>query len=260
MKKFDLAFVILAPLFVLGIVFIFNININYLTNLFLVFGIPITYLGFKTKHKLKKISIFTFLVSIPLAIIIELIAMGDNAWYVPKSFFSFRILGNIPLEDFIWMFFVTAIILLFYEHFINKKPNKNYSKKGLRLMVIILYSLMFIVISLHFLATDLLQIPYAFFWTGFTLLLIPTVIYLLNYKKDFIDFSKTSAYAFVIFLIFELIGVSLNHWIFQGNNYLDWVNVFGIKFPFEEFFYVMLLGGFAALSYYNFFMNKFNKI
>ena len=151
MKKFDLAAVIMSPLLVLSTIFIFNITISYFVSILLVFGPPVIYLSLKNKTKLKKICVFTAFVFFPLAIVIELIALSNNVWFVPSSFFPFRLLG-IPLEDFTWMFFVTALILLFHTHFIEKKAETSPGTFGLKRMIFLLYPIASVVLLLFLFA------------------------------------------------------------------------------------------------------------
>ena len=141
MKKIDLAVVLIIPLFVFISVFLLGFKINYFQSLLLFFGIPSLYLSLKSKEKIRKVAPFSFLVSIPIAIIFELVAFGDKAWTVPYSILHWRLLGIIPLEDYMWMFLVTYTILIFYEHFCNNSFQKqDYSWSGRNMSFLLLYS------------------------------------------------------------------------------------------------------------------------
>ena len=146
MKKIDLATVIFFPLVIFVSVFYFGLQITYLQSLILVFAIPSIYLSFRAVEKIKKVAWFSLLVSIPVAIIVELISFWDHAWIVPHSSFSFRIFGFSPIENYIWQFLTVYTILIFYEHFCNNKFQSIISKK-IWVMNLILYSLAFISID-----------------------------------------------------------------------------------------------------------------
>ena len=255
MKKIDLAFVLIIPLIAFLGVFLFGWNINYLTSSILFFGLPSIYLSIKNREKIKKISFFTFLVSIPIALIFELVAFGDKAWSVPKSFLSYRLLEFIPLEDYIWMFLVTYMIIIFYEHFCNRNFKKETSDKT-SYMVAILYTLTVILLVIYFLNSSLLSVPYSYLWAGIILFLIPSALFLYKYTYYLLPFSKVSLFFFYAHILFELVGLKLNHWIFTGNHFIGWVSIIGLRFPVEEFAFVITLGGFSCLTYYEFFTSN----
>lgn len=254
-KTKDLLFVIIFPLLIFLAVFIFNIRINYFTSLILVFALPSLYLSLKNKQVVKKVSMFSFIVGIPLAIIFELVAFGDKAWIVPTSIFPFRILGFIPLEDFMWMFLVTYTILIFYESFCNGKSSPAVSKR-INVMNATLYPIAIISLLVLFFNSNLLAIPYSYLYAGIILFLIPSILFLLRYKRFTWPFLKVSIFFCYIHLLFELIGLKLNHWIFTGTHFIGWISIGSLKFPIEELIFVMILGGFAACTYYEFFTNK----
>ena len=258
MKKEDLAVITLVPLIIFIAIMFFDLQVSYLVSLLLLFGIPIVYLAYKERKKLKKISLYSVIIAIPVAVAIDFVGMLDNGWYVAKSSFPFRFF-IIPIEDFIWMISVVFIIVLFYEHFIKKDQKSTVNKEGLKLLAYILYPIALAVLLLFIINPDLITFPYAFFWSGFVFFFIPAVVFLTKYPKYILNFFKTGIYSFYIFLLVELVGLKLDHWVYEGSHYIGWVNFFGLRFPFEEFFYVMIIGTFACLSYYEFFMNKYKR-
>ena|SRR3989344_2419681 len=258
MKKrllIDLTVVIIIPLLVFLAVFLLGWQINYFTSLLLIFGVPSLYLSLRSGERVGKVALFSLFVSIPLALISELIAFGEKAWSVPKSLFSFRLFGFSPIENYIWMFLVTYLVLIFYEHFYDKYFQKKMSKR-INIMNYIMYTATLLILIVFIVKPFYLIIPYSYIWLGTILLLIPSIIFLIKYSKFFWNFFKVSLFFFYTHLIFELIGVKLSHWTYPGLNYIGMISILGIKFPFEEFFFVFIVGGFAALSYYEFFTNK----
>jgi len=143
MKKADIAILIFLPLVIFLAIFLVELKINYFVSLLLFFGIPSLYLSLKNDEKIQKVGLFSILVSIPIAIIFELVAFGDKGWFVPESIAPYRIFSLIPLEDFIWMFLVTYTILIFYESFCNTKFQKSIDNK-IKLMIYTLYPLTFL--------------------------------------------------------------------------------------------------------------------
>lgn len=255
MKKADLALAILFPLLVFVSVFLFDLRISYFTSLMLFFVIPSIYLSLRSKRVVKKVALFSFFISIPMALIFEIVGRVDDAWSVPRSILPYRLFGFIPLEDYLWMFLVTYIILIFYESFCNRKFEPSISKR-IRVMNLILYGLAALLVITFIFNKSLLNIPYAYLWFGIILFVIPSTLFLCKYPSFFAPFLKVSAFFFYLHLLFELVGVKLGHWVYEGAHYIGLVYFFDIRFPIEEFFFVILLGGFAACSYYEFFTNK----
>lgn len=254
MKK-DFLIVISLPLLVFLFVFLFDVHINYLTSLILIFAIPSVYLSLKIKERIKKIFYFSLLVSIPIAFIFELVAVGDNAWVVPVSVFPWRLFGFIPVEDLLWQFLTVYTILIFYEYFCNRKFIPDIAKR-IKVMLWILYPVMFAIMALFFANSELLRIPYAFLWLGLVFFPIPAFLFLITHRSFFFRFLKVQFFFLYVHLIFELVGLKLGHWTFPGTHYIGWVNVLGQSFPVEELIFVMLIGAFAACTYYEFFSNS----
>ena len=255
MKTKDFLIVIAPPLLVFLAVFLFDLRINYLESLLLVFALPSIYLSLKSRAKVRKVLYFSLLVSIPIAFIFELVAVGDNAWIVPSSVFPFRLFGFIPIEDLLWQFLTVYTILIFYEHFCNRHFLPDISKR-ISLMLWLLYPAMFAVIAVFLVNSTPLQIPYSFLLLGLIFFSLPVILFLATYRGFFFGFLKTQLFFLYIHLIFELVGLKLGHWTFPGTHYIGWVNVLGQSFPVEEFIFVMLIGGFAACAYYEFFTNS----
>lgn len=253
-KYIDFGFITLFPLFIFVLVFSFKFEPNYLESLILVFGVPCVYLSLRDTKKIRKIATFSLLVSIPIAFIMELMAFHDKAWIVPHTVFPFRIFDFLPIEDLIWQFLTVYTILIFYEYFCNKNFKKRLSKK-ITLMNSVLYSLTFLTIILFVVDSPMLHISYPYLWFCIPFLVVPTLLYLGKYPWFFKTFIYTQLFFFYIHTLFEIIGLRLNHWIFASDQYLGMVSMLGQTFPVEELVFVMILGAFAALTYYEYFTN-----
>jgi len=59
----------------------------------------------------------------------------------------------------------------------------------------------------------------------------------------------------MLFLIYELTAVKLEQWHFPGQ-YIGWIDLFGLKFPFEELLFWMGLSSFVVLSIYEGFIDN----
>ena len=258
-KKIDLVLVLIIPLIIFLLVFFSGLKISYFESLIFIFAIPSLYLTIRNKKKARKVAIFSFLISIPFDIIWELLNYGDNSWIVPQSIFPFKFFGFSPLENYIWMFLTLYTILIFYEYFCNSRFQTKISRK-IKIMNYVFYLISIILIIIFVINKELLSFPYSYLWLGIIMFIIPIMAFLIKYPSFITNFFKASVFFFYIHLIFELIGLKLNHWVYSGTNFIGWVSFFGLSFPVEEFLFVIVLGGFAACTYYEFFTNSKLKI
>jgi hypothetical protein len=184
-------------------------------------------------------------------IFIDYLAVKNKAWFVPHSVFSFRLFGLIPIEDFIWGFLGVYLVVIFYEYFLDRRDEKR-AKDYLHVLAIILSLLVLILFVFIFSNPDLLYIPYIYLWLGLVLFLLPLLTTVSFFPRLFSKYVKAISYFFALFILLELTGVHLNQWVFPGE-FIGWVELFGIKFPFEEFFFFIILGSAVILSYYEVF-------
>ncbi|HBC45391.1 TPA: hypothetical protein DCZ81_04450, partial [Candidatus Collierbacteria bacterium] len=66
-------------------------------------------------------------------------------------------------------------------------------------------------------------------------------------------YIKIALYFFVLSFLFEITAIQLNQWSFPGNHFIGWVEIFGYRFPIEEFFFYFIMCSVGAISYYEFF-------
>ena len=255
-KCLDLIMVLIFPLIIFTAVFGFGFKISYLESLILVFGIPSLYLSLRDKEKVRKIGYFCLLISIPIAFIFDLIvAFGDNGWVITHSIIPYRLFGVICIEDFLWTFLVSFLIIMFYEHFSNKNFDPKISHR-VKTMNFMFYSVAIILVLIYFLDNSMLKISYAYLFVGTILWVIPITIFLSRHPSFFRNFLKVDIYFFYVYLIYQLVCLHNNLWIFPSKHYIGWISVIGTRFPLEEFIFIICLGGFAACTYYEFFTNR----
>jgi hypothetical protein len=251
LKKIDILFLILFP--AIAVVLSLALRTNFLLTTLIFFGAPAIYFSYRTKHRVAKTALFSFIWTVPLVIFVDYIATINGAWFVPHTVFPFRLFGAIPLEDFVWMFLATFNILIFYEHFLDKGKQELVDKR----MKYLIWPL-FVILLVFFLTLltrpELLVIPYAYLWIGVIFSFLPSVTFLSFFPRLLSKYVKTASYFFVVGIIFELTGLHLNNWKFVDNgNFIGWVELFGYRFPFEEFFFLFVIGVISVLSYYEFF-------
>lgn len=249
-RKLDIALLILFP--ILAAIASLMMKADFLVSTLLFFGPISVLLSYRNQKAIKKTLVFSMIFSVPFAIIVDYIATVSQAWYVPETIFPSRFLNVIPIEDFIWAFMLVYSIIIFYERFFDK-TGKEIMSKRIRFLGWILSSALFLFFVVLFAAQSILYVKYAYFWMGVILFLAPTIIFLLYFPNLLAKYVKTGAYFFFLFLLLELTGLHLDQWRFPSDHFIGWVELFGHKFPFEEFFFFIMISAVVILSYYEFF-------
>lgn len=248
LKKLDVLVLILLPLLAVFASLVLKTNLIISTMLF--FGLLALYLSWRTKRGIKRAMLFSFVVS-TCFIVIDYIVVGDQGWYVP-TIFPFRILGRVPMEDYIWYIFSSYTMLIFYEHFIDKgshclvAPNMKYFL-SLLAVVVIGFGVT------YFIWPNLLAVDFAYIKLGIIIIILPVLTMLVAYPKFLSKFILVATYFFFLNIIHELTALTLGLWSFPGVHFIGWVEILGRRFPFEEFIFFILLGPIALLSYFEYF-------
>ena len=249
--KIDIILIILFPIVAAVLTLVFKTN--FLVSTLLFFGLPSLYLSFRKPGIIFKSLIFTALFSIPLAIVIDYLALMDKSWFVPTTVFNFRFLGIIPIEDFIWGFLCVFFAIMFYEYFLDFGKKEDRLAKNIKYLTIILLSLLILFFLFLFVSPGLLHIKYFYLKGGLILALLPLITFLSFFPRLWTKYVKIGVYFFGLSLLFELVGLHTNQWTFPSHNFIGFVEIFGLKIPFEEFLFFIVLGVPWMLSYYEFF-------
>lgn len=249
LKQVDIALLILFP--ILSVIISLSLKSNFLISTLLFFGLPALWLSYRTPKMIARSALFSVIVGIPLGIVADVVAVLDKSWFVPNTLFP-RLFGLVPIEDLIWVVLLTYTIIIFYEHFLDKGKHNLIDKRMKYLVFPVILLLILTVVALV-IDPSILQIKFAYLWIGIILIVIPTVTFLSSFPKLISKYVKVGVYFLLLSLVFELTALQLGHWTFPGYNFIGWVELGGLKFPFEEFFFWMILTSTAILSYYEFF-------
>lgn len=251
--KIDVFLIILFPVLATLLTLIFHTN--FLISTLLFFGIPSLYLSFRKPGIVSKSLIFAAIFSVPFSLVVDYLAVVDKSWFVPNTIFGSRFLGVIPIEDFVWGFLWVFFATLFYEYFLDRGSGKDRINKNIKYLIIFLLSLLIIFFLFLFISPDLLNIKYFYLKVGIVLVLVPVITVLSFFPKLAGKYLKIGVYFFGLSLLFELVGLRTNQWTFPGSHFIGYIELFGLKFPFEEFLFWLVLGVAAVLSYYEFFVD-----
>jgi len=255
MKKretIDLVLILLWP--IIAAIISFLIKPNALGSVILFLAIPSLYLSIRGKEYIKKVFLFSLVISIPVMIVLDYIAQITGAWLMyPYSVLPFKLFGLITLEVILWAFFTCFLIIMFYEYFLDRHITKKLWKPKMKyLLMLILISFVIFLVFL-FALPGFLNIPYFYLIWGTILLLIPFLIQLFKYPKTTSKFFLAAAYFFYLHFIYEITALKLGWWKFPGKEFIGWVSIFGVSFPLEELIFWFILLALATLSFYEFF-------
>jgi hypothetical protein len=248
--KLDMALLVLFP--ILSCIISLLIDANYFVSNLLFFGLPALWMSYRTQHRVLRTLIFTGIVTIPFTIVIDYIAIYNNMWYVPHTIFPFRVLGIIPLEDFLQVFLTVYGTIILYEHFLHKGKHHLIDHR-MKYLVWPMISVLLIFLVVLVRKPEILRIQYAYLWLGSIFLLIPALCYVAKFPKLLSKYSKVAAYYFFLTVSFEFTALHLGQWTFPSTEFIGWIQIFHIRFPFEEFFFWFCMLALAIISYYEFF-------
>ncbi len=248
--KIDLAVVVGIILFAVPLALIIQPRPFALMLLFFVF--PSLYLLFRKPKPLKRILIasvlFGILFSLPFAFVVSL----NQAWSVSQLVLGYKILGILPIEYIVWSFFWILLIVVFYEHFIEQDISDEISHNYKYGLIPALINIA-IVTALFFVKPGLLKFSYAYLILGISTML-PLLYFILKKPSILLKFLKISVFFFFLYSAFEFTVLKLGQRGFPGQ-YIGNIELLGLKFPFEEFLFWILLSSTVVLSYYELYID-----
>jgi len=258
-EKFDLKLILIWPIIASVItIFLEEKNIfyqNFFVSIILFLALPAIYLSFRAKQYVLKTLIVSTLGSIPIMIVVEYLGQISGAWSFPVSIFSFKLFGFVILEVLFWAFFNMYYIIIFYEYFLDHHITKHLWEPRMKYLFwgLLIGFVSFLFIIFNF---TIPVIPYFYFFFGIIVFAIPVILQFTIYshaKKVLVKILKASAYFFYLSFIYEIVALHYGWWGFPSENYIGWVNILGVRFPFEELVWWIMLFALAVLSSYEFF-------
>jgi hypothetical protein len=250
-KRIFLDILLLALFPVLASILSFALRLNFLISTLLFFAVPSLYLSFRTARAVPRGLLFALLWSLPSGLVIDYFANVNMTWYVPNTLFP-RVLNLIPLENLLWAFLISYLIVMFYEHFDDKCSSKKVGDSKIRNLLIFALIVLVVFIVVFLFNPNLFNIPYYYLFGGIIFILLPIILFYSKYSSTTNKFIHTGSYLLLISLFHEFTGLRLGHWTFPSREFIGWVELFGIRFPFEEFIFFFFLLTPAVLSYYEF--------
>ncbi|MBS3134413.1 hypothetical protein J4214_04235 [Candidatus Woesearchaeota archaeon] len=251
-EKFDLIIFLLWPIF--SAIFSFVFELNNIASIILFLGVPCLYLTIRAKSHIFKSLYFSLPVSIVGMILIDYIAQKNSSWEMfPDSILSFKFFGLVTFEVILWAFLSVYFIILFYEYFIHHEIVKRNWNPKMKYLMIFLILLMLIFVFFFAINPDFLRIHYFYLIFGTVLFFIPFLLQLFTYPKITQKMFFVGAYFFYFNFIYEVTALKLGWWIFPGQEFIGYVQLFDVAFPIEELLFWFILFALSILSFYEYF-------
>lgn len=248
-QRFDLAVLVVWP--IIAVVIGLNVPMNFFFSLLLFMGLPAFYLSVRAPQYIKNTLLFS-LVTIPILIVIDYIAHRNGAWLIPGSIFSHRLFGYVTFEAVFWLALQTYFTIIFYEYFVDHHVDKQawHPRTGMLLRVFAVIGVVFLAIVTTY--PDYLHIRYAYLIIAGLLGALPLIVQAFEFPKVTLKIARVAPYFFYLCLLYEIVAVKVGWWSFPGTDFVGWVSFFGVSFPFEEFFFWIVISSVVLLTYYEF--------
>lgn len=250
MKKLDTVLLILFPLLALFLSLLIKTDSFFISTL-LFYLPPSIYLSFRCPKAVKKTIICSILWSLPVSLVIDYFVFINQTWFVPTSILKTRFFGIVPIEDLVWSFFLTYLIIIYYEYFLDK-GKKNYKNSNIKHLFLFSFVCLIAFTIFGLLPKGVARIPYFYIKGGIVLIVIPLVSFISFFPKMLSKFLKVTVYVFVVTLLHELVGLKFNQWTFPSKEFIGYVTIWGQRMPLEEFVFCFVLVTSCTLSYYEF--------
>lgn len=219
---------------------------------------PILYLSLRKKKNWPKILVSTLIFGMLIGFIFEFIAEYNKAYSVISVLFPFKVFGVVPIDNVLGHMMMTMYTIVFYEHFVDREKHHRISKNFTHALLPALFVIATMLL-IFFISPNTLRFGHPYLYMGLAAIAAP--VYLGLTRPKFIkNMLLTSVYFFFFYFIAEIFAVRYSWWIYPGNNYVGWVTVFGVGFPFEELFFWMMFYAATLVSYYELFIDDHPKL
>jgi hypothetical protein len=245
MKTYEIWFLLFWN--VIAFLLSLTLGVNYLASGFLFLGLPSIYLTLRKPQIFRKLFTVAATFTVSGTAILSYLAHKDGSWYNP-SMFGIRVLNAYPIDDFLWGFMFFYYAIAFYECFYEKDKTLVLPKKFSRSWKIAFGSAtVFSLLAYAF--PQYLEFPY------FYIILILVAIVglpwtLLSLHQSLIPkIVKAGAFFLPVAVCYEYVANLNGNWFFPGTHFIGYVTLGSVRFPLEEFLWVLLVGP-AILCYY----------
>lgn len=253
-KRIDLLVLValVAAAFVCNLILVKNAKADIGFSLFIIPGA--LYLGRRAPKKpWRKILLSTLVFGGLFGLFFEFTQESTQSYEIVSRIFP-KIAGVVPFDNVLAHMLMAFLTFIFYEHFINRRPNNNISPR-IKYVASIASVLIIAEIFIHYFHPGLFQVRYPYLYFG-TLAIMPPFILAYRHPAYARDLTLIVPFFFYLYMMIEIVAVRYDWWIYSGDNYIGNVQLGSMVFPFEELFYWMLFYAAALVSYYKIFADS----
>lgn len=244
----DFLFLVLTPLIAAGLSWF--TNLPYLVSVILFFGLPAAYLSGRKPSAIPRVSFFALTFAI-IAVVGDIFAIKDGSWYVP-TIFSARLFGLVPVEDIVWFFLVSYLILIYYEVYFDHATHRAVGRRMMHLYSVLTLVILGLLSALT-ISGRVGSVDYFYLKSSIILAIFPLIGFLIKFPHYVGVFLRITPYFAALFFLTELVGLHRSFWIFPGNHFIGWVSVGGFRFPIEELIFYIILFSCVTIAYFELF-------
>lgn len=245
-NKIELIFYILWPAFTVLIAQM--VSLDYLSLILLSFGIPSAVL-FRKLSERKHFIYFTTVFSVALSPFIDYMAHASDLWWIKTSLP--RIWRYVPVESFLWGFFMTFYAVGFYERYFRKNDHQGFRKYFYPFHILAAASIL--IIPFESLLPENLYLPYLYLIGMAMVFLLPLAEYLHLDNANHRGIWISSFYFYYANSMHEIAALLNNIWKFpigENTEVLGTFRFLSHKIPFEEVTLYFGLLAPALIAYY----------
>lgn len=222
-------------------------------NLFsgIVLTIPsVIYLGLRKKKNWKKLILASLIFGVLFGFALSFYAEATKSWSTNTPIFNYRVFGMSALEEILGQGIMALLVFTFYEHFFDNERKSKLNKRVIWAILLGIFGSLFLILLHEYLPQKFSTFEYPYVVVG-TIAILP-LIYILIKRPGFLPkLVLTGVYFFILWFVIEFQAVAYNYWLYPGN-YIGWVDILGVRYPFEELFYWMMLYAPTIIVYYEF--------
>ncbi len=213
-------------------------HLTYLVSTILFFIPPSVYATIKRPWLFKPIALYALSIGIPFVVIIDTLALFNNAWW-ETSVFSQRILNLVPLDTVLWAVLYAYTIPVLYEYFFGIRESITLPKKFWKFALGLFIALVTFVITFS-LNKQWFTIPYFYAIFVSIFYILTSLIGLIRQPKQFTRLLQQCVFFSILLLIGELGALAADQWGFSGSQYLGMIYIGSLAFPFEEMIWILI--------------------
>lgn len=214
--------------------------------------LPSIYLMLRERKNYRKIFWSVVILGLLLGFFFDFLAEFNGAWHVRDLVIPYKILGIEPVDNVLGYAVMVLFMVTFYEHFIDDERDRRLSKNASRLFLLGTIAVILLVVG-YLENQTVFKISHMYLKAGLAAILFP-LIYGFRHPKILAKFSALALFFIPVWLVAEIVVLKNGGWNFPGQ-YVGWVTVFGVTFPFEELFFWMICYAGAIVASYEYFID-----